>query len=59
MTSFVVYAMCTLGHMLTLTAQRKAAGLGTLRVDNSEWYGISSHDTQDKAQAWLDANRQL
>lgn len=58
MTRFVVYGQCTLGHMLTLTAQRRGAGITSpLRLDNSKFYGISSHDTQEKAQAWLDANR--
>jgi len=58
MTRFVVYAQCSLGHMLTLVARRRAAGISSpLRISNSEWYGISSHDTQEKAQAWLDAHR--
>lgn len=58
MVRYTVFAKCTLDHSIAYNAQRRAAGLGPVLLDTSEWYGITSTATQAEADAWIATHRE-
>ena len=56
--NWTVWGKCSIEHFCNLNDERRRKGITRpLPVNCGEWTGVSSHDTKEAAEKWLEQNR--